>query len=572
MAEYYAVLKKAVGGLGTNTTEARRAVYDKARNALIGQLKAIDPPLPTSEISRQRLELEEAIRKVERESGQATPSSAAARPTALARPIAPSPPAANAPPPAPAEPAAVEAEGPSPQDVFRRAIQEAEARGSGAPAQPSERTPIPVRAESATGAPPPPEPRVTRARLEPPPPPSPAAPEPDREPEPPSYARAGNEPEARLAPDYDYEWEPAPSAPPPAAPSPFVDRRDRPPPPKSGRRKKGYLEDDDRELAEREARPSRLPSILLFVLILAVLGGLGALAWSQRVVLTDILSSFQAADKSAKSAKPPADAAAEPPASTKNADRLLEGTPAADATDKTVRVVDAPKPADEATAPVAAAPQAPSAGADQTPAPDAIATATPPAAAPPATDQATGDALVAQKAILYEEPLDAAGAASGVIAINAAVTWQYVEKGSDGPEIQARLDVPDRKIKIRLAIRKNSDKTLPASHLVEVVIDVPADFPGKGIRAVPRVVMKPTEEARGQPLIGASAKVADGFFWVALSATDTDVASNLALMKERNWIDLPFVYETGQRAILTFEKGTPGDRVFQKALAAWAGG
>ena len=47
--------------------EARRAVYDKARNALIGQLKAVDPPLTTAEISRQRLELEEAIRKVERE-------------------------------------------------------------------------------------------------------------------------------------------------------------------------------------------------------------------------------------------------------------------------------------------------------------------------------------------------------------------------------------------------------------------------------------------------------------------------------------------------------------------------
>jgi hypothetical protein len=64
MAEYYAVLSKAVAGLESNSADARRAVYDKARNALIGQLKAIDPPLPTAEISRQRLELEEAIRRV----------------------------------------------------------------------------------------------------------------------------------------------------------------------------------------------------------------------------------------------------------------------------------------------------------------------------------------------------------------------------------------------------------------------------------------------------------------------------------------------------------------------------
>jgi hypothetical protein len=38
------------------------------------------------------------------------------------------------------------------------------------------------------------------------------------------------------------------------------------------------------------------------------------------------------------------------------------------------------------------------------------------------------------------------------------------------------------------------------------------------------------------------------------------------------WIDLPIVYQTNQRAILTFEKGTPGDRVFQRAFAAWSTG
>jgi hypothetical protein len=84
-------------------------------------------------------------------------------------------------------------------------------------------------------------------------------------------------------------------------------------------------------------------------------------------------------------------------------------------------------------------------------------------------------------------------------------------------------------------------------------------------------VLKPTEEARGQPLVGASAKFTDGMFWIALSAADQDIASNLALLRDRNWLDLPFVYDTGQRAILTFEKGNPGERVLAKAIAAWAG-
>jgi hypothetical protein len=193
-------------------------------------------------------------------------------------------------------------------------------------------------------------------------------------------------------------------------------------------------------------------------------------------------------------------------------------------------------------------------------------------AAPAAANNGDADALVAQKAVLYEEPLDATNAANGVTAINAAVTWRYVENGANGPEIEADLQVPERGMKIKFSIHKNADTTLPASHLIEVVVDTPGDFPGKGIKSVPRIVMKPTEEARGQPLVGAPAKVTDGFFWVALSAADADISANLALLRERNWIDLPFVYDTGQRAILTFEKGTPGDRVFEKAISAWGTG
>src|SRR5690242_2937870 len=94
MTDYYAVLKKAVSGFESESGDARRSVYDKARTALIGQLKSIDPPLTTSEISRQRLELEEAIRKVEREASSARPaparvSAAAAVAEALAVPDEP---------------------------------------------------------------------------------------------------------------------------------------------------------------------------------------------------------------------------------------------------------------------------------------------------------------------------------------------------------------------------------------------------------------------------------------------------------------------------------------------------
>jgi tetratricopeptide (TPR) repeat protein len=170
-------------------------------------------------------------------------------------------------------------------------------------------------------------------------------------------------------------------------------------------------------------------------------------------------------------------------------------------------------------------------------------------------------------AVLYEEPPPGAGADTSVTSVNAAVTWRYVNDGPHGPEIEANLDVPDRNMSIKFSLHKNLDDTLPASHLIEVVVDKPVR--GRAIDSIPRIVLKPTEGARGQALVGAAAKVADGFFWIALSAADNDIAANLSLIRERNWIDLPFVYENGQRAILTFEKGPAGAEVFRRAEALW---
>lgn len=176
----------------------------------------------------------------------------------------------------------------------------------------------------------------------------------------------------------------------------------------------------------------------------------------------------------------------------------------------------------------------------------------------------------ARNAVLYEEPDDATGDASNSVrAIDATVTWRYVENGANGPAVEANLQVPERGMKVRVTLHKSADTSLPASHLIEIQIEVPPDLPGKGIKEVPRIIFKPTEEARGQPLVGAAAKITDGFFWIALSDADADVSANLALMRKCDWIALPFVYETGRHATLTFEKGGPGDQAFQQAIGAW---
>src|SRR5262245_32417819 len=118
MTDYYPLIGKAVAGLEKNTGEARRMLYERARTALVSQLRNMTPQLTESEITRERLALEEAIRKVEAEAARrlrmepprpdtlsdVRPGAAAASSPRPAEPPAPErrpPPPAPAPPPAP---------------------------------------------------------------------------------------------------------------------------------------------------------------------------------------------------------------------------------------------------------------------------------------------------------------------------------------------------------------------------------------------------------------------------------------------------------------------------------------
>src|SRR5260370_42091302 len=105
MADYHPLIARAVAGLDKNTGENRRALYERARTALVAQLRGVQPALEESEITRERLALEEAIRKVEAESARHARETA--RPAFIKRAEAPR---QEAPPPAqPARPAAAPA-------------------------------------------------------------------------------------------------------------------------------------------------------------------------------------------------------------------------------------------------------------------------------------------------------------------------------------------------------------------------------------------------------------------------------------------------------------------------------
>jgi hypothetical protein len=175
-----------------------------------------------------------------------------------------------------------------------------------------------------------------------------------------------------------------------------------------------------------------------------------------------------------------------------------------------------------------------------------------------------------QRVVLYEEDPDSA---MGKRFVGTAVWRAENVSPSPGaaPEIVVRADVeiPERKMKMTWSLRRNTDQSLPASHTIELMFSLPPDFPSGGIGGVPGILMKQAEQDRGVPLAGLSVKVTNNFFLIGLSAVDGEVKRNSELLKNRGWFDITITYTDGRRAILSLEKGTPGERTFKEALAAW---
>src|SRR5205814_2257327 len=90
MADYHPLIARAVAGLDKNTGDGRRTIYERARTALVAQLRSVEPPLNETDITRERLALEEAIRKVETEAARKARSESA-RADAPAKVRAPDP-------------------------------------------------------------------------------------------------------------------------------------------------------------------------------------------------------------------------------------------------------------------------------------------------------------------------------------------------------------------------------------------------------------------------------------------------------------------------------------------------
>jgi hypothetical protein len=505
MADYHPLIARAVAGLEKNSGENRRALYERARVALVQQLRGVVPALEESEITRERLSLEEAIRKVEAEAARQAREAVrpnivkraelprrdeAPRPAPPPSPRAPITPSTLASPRPIRPPEAQPPEGvvPSPERPVigtRRTLQDEALKGfREVPPTPAEpRRPLPRETDEH------PDSNLPAAPSLPPPPPPPSAPEPH-----PLEEYGQLEPQVQPESLWALPLDSAHAEPP-------VDLdADQPPAQRYTAR-----EEPDEDLPPRRP-PRSYGKIIRTGLILVLILTIGSLVYWQRSTIANVASGVVALFRS--SGTPPREAAT--PARPKITDRLGQPSP-----------------------------------------------------------QPSGPPVAQRVVLYEEEPDDPQGKRFvGTVLWRTEMRPTSPGRPPE-LAVRADIDVPDRKMNVTLSFRRNTDASLPASHTIEIVFTLPADTPSGGVQKVPGVLMKQAEQTRGVPLAGLAVPVTPGYFLIGLSSLETDMQRNVQLLKERSWFDIPIIYNNNRRAILALEKGTPGEQAFTQAFAAW---
>ncbi|MGE5369005.1 MAG: hypothetical protein ACM3PD_05320 [Chloroflexota bacterium] len=166
MADYYSLISRAISALPGQTPDARQGVYERARKALVNQLRSIQPPVADADIAAESRALEEAITRLELELAKSnvrgaqspapkpTSTTPAARSNGAQKPAAaaapphqPAPTGAAEPPEAPAG-SESQAETRSAEEAWRDTLADTAPNGNGRDSQrPAAPLPRPPRSQ-----------------------------------------------------------------------------------------------------------------------------------------------------------------------------------------------------------------------------------------------------------------------------------------------------------------------------------------------------------------------------------------------------------------------------------------
>ncbi len=147
-----------------------------------------------------------------------------------------------------------------------------------------------------------------------------------------------------------------------------------------------------------------------------------------------------------------------------------------------------------------------------------------------------------------EAQLIVQGSDGKVSTVTGAVEWTATTENG-APGLAAAVSIPDAKVDATVTIAKNTDASLPATHIFEATFTPGADFAGKSIAQLAGVMMRKGQDLQGTPLPGASATVVTNQFIFAPSGPSPSGTS----LHVSKWMDFALVFETGQRALIALE-------------------
>ena len=187
------------------------------------------------------------------------------------------------------------------------------------------------------------------------------------------------------------------------------------------------------------------------------------------------------------------------------------------------------------------------------------------------TTTTSDNAPLIQRVALIEEPAGGIGEAKRT---EGRVTWKLetLKSGTSGTAdlgVKATIDLADAGLSASFVFRKNRDVTSANAYLIEVSFQPAPDNVNGKIRDISMPELRVDERTRGVSLAGIPVPVSDNVFLIGLNALPADMQRNIDLLRTRNWFLWPLRYSTGKRALLLFEKGKPGERIFEDAIQAW---
>ncbi len=532
MADYQSLLTRAVANLpSTSSAATRQAIYDRARKALVTQLRSLRPPLPDSDIEREERALDKAIAMVEQQFGSTDAVGAAppqpgpaAASAAWARPAV-SPPK----PPQPAPPTAANAArapAPAQKPLAARPVPHAAAgqaspteppRAPAAPASPRPAAPpivqVPPRADAGANAAAPP---VTVAK-----------------------ADSGTAPTilAKVVPTERPEQAEASDAPPVVASraddaAPLGAAPEVPADVESAGATHRLESEGQRPSAPTATVEKRQPwPWLVVAVVLGVVLSVAGAAILMRQKPQDLAIS-PPAETQQEAPQPPAKIAqrAEPSSGETN-----------------------PSPASTPTASEPQASQAPQGG---------QAAGTPPEAPNAQLPGAARAAMLIASADNPQKPVVNLG----------STVWSTIPAAPGQPAavaVKAEADIPDLKMHATMILRKNTDPALQATHTIDLKFSFADGAPITGFKDVGLPQMRKLDSTASETLNSVKVKISDDYFLIALARSDQDLARNLDLMQTRAWFDFPLLLNDDRIAKLVFQKSADGEAMLGKAFDAW---